>query len=94
MKKSVIYCLISAFFILCLGLPAWSAQEKWPGVDETVVGKYAKENGRPPRASLLDLSGDALLFAFLVAGAVGGFALGYYYRDFTSKKSRREADAG
>jgi cobalt/nickel transport system permease protein len=92
-KKSAIYFIINALFICCLSLPVFAA-EKWRGVDETVVEKYSVEHGRPPRASLIELSGDALLFAFLVAGAAGGFVMGYYYRDFTAKKSRSDADAG
>jgi hypothetical protein len=50
----------------------------WSGVDETVVGKFAAEAGRHARAPLVE--GDLLLFAFLLAGIVGGFVLGYYFR--------------
>jgi ABC-type cobalt transport system substrate-binding protein len=53
----------------------------WAGVDETVVEKYAIAAGRPPHAPLLDPGeGDLLLFAFLVAGTVGGFIAGYHFR--------------
>jgi cobalt/nickel transport system permease protein len=54
------------------------AAEKWPGVDESVVARVAAEAGRAPRPPLVE--GDLLLFLFLVAGIVGGFALGYYFR--------------
>ena len=54
----------------------WSAP--WSGVDESVVGKFAAAAGRHARAPLIE--GDLLLFCFLVAGIVGGFVLGYYFR--------------
>lgn len=50
----------------------------WAGVDETVVGRFAASAGRHARAPLV--AGDLLLFAFLVAGIVGGFVLGYCFR--------------
>jgi cobalt/nickel transport protein len=49
----------------------------WAGVDETVVARVAAEAGRAPSRNE---SGDLLLFAFLCAGIVGGFVLGYFYR--------------
>jgi cobalt/nickel transport protein len=58
----------------------------WAGVDETVVARVAAAAGRHARAPLVE--GDALLFAFLVAGIVGGFVLGYYFRTlFTEKRA-------
>ena len=63
------------------------APKSWNGVDEAVVEKIAKEHGREAVAPLIDPgSGDLLLFAFLVAGAAGGFAAGYYWRDLFKKK--------
>ncbi len=54
------------------------ASEKWPGVDESVVKKYAKEHGREAKEPLINTDqGDLLLFVFLLAGVVGGFAAGY-----------------
>lgn len=55
------------------------------GVDEAVVEKVAKEHGREGR-QILGLEGDAQLFAFLLAGAVGGFAAGYAWRALLSGK--------
>lgn len=49
----------------------------WPGVDEAVVARFAAAAGRHARAPLV--AGDLLLFAFLVAGIVGGFVLGYAF---------------
>ncbi|MBI5740050.1 MAG: cobalt ABC transporter permease [Nitrospirae bacterium] len=59
----------------------------WSGVDESVVEKYAKDHGREARAPLINTDqGDLLLFMFLVGGAVGGFAAGYYWRSLMEKK--------
>jgi hypothetical protein len=57
------------------------AAEKWPGVDEAVVKRIAREQGREERASFFPVAeGDLQLFMFLMAGTVGGFAAGYYWR--------------
>ncbi len=67
----VVFCLQS----FALG------NEKWAGIDESVVKKVAKEHGREARDPLINTDqGDLLLFVFLLAGAVGGFAAGYYWR--------------
>lgn len=56
-------------------------QQEWPGVDEAVVGRFAEERGRAAGAPVLaGLEGDALLFAFVCAGALAGFVLGYFAR--------------
>ena len=63
-------------------------QEKWPGVDESVVEKYAKEHGREAMTPLINTDqGDLLLFVFLVAGTIGGFAAGYYWRILMVEKA-------
>ena len=74
--------LISMVVILFF-VTAASAEkpEKWPGVDESVVEKYAKEHGREAREPFINTDqGDLLLFVFLLAGTIGGFAAGYYWR--------------
>ncbi len=54
---------------------------KWSGVDESVVEKFAKEAGRPPTEPYLNTEqGDLKLFVFLLAGALGGFLMGYHFR--------------
>lgn len=65
----------------------------WPGVDETVVEHFAEAAGRPARDPYINTDqGDLLLFVFLIAGMMGGFVAGYYYRElFPSKKPAREA---
>ena len=63
------------------------APKSWEGVDEAVVEKIAKEHGREARDPLIDPgSGDLLLFGFLLAGTVGGFIAGYYWRQLTRKE--------
>jgi hypothetical protein len=67
-----------------------SAAEKWSGVDESVIEKVAKEHGREAGAPLINTDqGDLLLFVFLLAGAVGGFIGGYYWRAVTEKRVDR-----
>jgi cobalt/nickel transport protein len=74
--------------LLFIASAVHASDNRWPGVDETVVEKYAAEHGRPAKPGLINLEGDALLFAFLLAGTAGGFVAGYYYRDQFSTKSR------
>ena len=65
------------------------APRPWTGVDEAVVEKIAKEHGREAKPSVINTDqGDLLLFVFLVAGVVAGFAGGYYWRMLVSEKKR------
>jgi cobalt/nickel transport system permease protein/cobalt/nickel transport protein len=70
-------------------------QKKWPGVDETVVEKYAKELGREARDPYINTDqGDLLLFLFALAGATGGFICGYYWHKlFVAGKKKETPDA-
>ncbi len=82
----VIFLLIVVLFTTHYSLS--TASEKWPGVDESVVEKYAKEHGREAREPFINTDqGDLLLFVFLLAGAVGGFIGGYYWRILIFEKS-------
>ena len=66
------------------------APKQWPGVDEAVVQKIASEHGRPAKKPFLDPGeGDLLLFAFLLAGVVGGFGAGYWWRWLMTEKKER-----
>jgi hypothetical protein len=59
---------------------------KWSGVDEAVIGHFVDESGQrsPP---LFDwVRGDALLFAFLVAGLLAGFVLGFFARSACARE--------
>ena len=66
------------------------APKQWPGVDEAVVQKIASEHGRTAKKPLLDPGeGDLLLFAFLIAGVIGGFGAGYWWRWLMTEKMER-----
>lgn len=80
MKKllAVFLSLAAAAVLTYLLVPA---QPTWEGVDETVVGKYAREAGHPAQKALIDTDrGDLLHFFFLLAGLAGGFMGGYCFR--------------
>jgi cobalt/nickel transport protein len=63
------------------------APKSWTGVDEAVVEKVAKEHGREAKSPLINTDkGDLLLFIFLIAGVIGGFAGGYSWRMLISEK--------
>jgi ABC-type cobalt transport system substrate-binding protein len=81
-KIQIFLVLFSLFTIHCSLVTA----AEWAGVDESVVEKFAKEHGREARGPLINTDqGDLLLFVFLIAGAVGGFVAGYYWRALTFK---------
>ncbi len=76
--------------LLTVHLSLFAADEKWPGVDESVIEKVAKEHGREAREPFINTDqGDLLLFVFLLAGVVGGFIGGYCWRALTEKKVAR-----
>jgi len=87
-KQGMTALIISVFMIgtiLSASIPAEAA--KWSGVDEAVIEKVAKEHGREAREPLINMEqGDLPLFLFLIAGAVGGFAAGYYWRSLIVEK--------
>ena len=61
----------------------------YAGVDDSVVGKFAKDAGRPAKPLIdLDKYGDLPLFIFLLAGLAGGFVLGYCFRSLFGAKDR------
>jgi hypothetical protein len=95
-RKILIVGMVLVVINFCLPVLAF-CQEKWTGVDESVVEKYAKEHGRGKRKSFLDTDqGDMLLFVFLLAGVLGGFTAGYYWKVLISEKpevSRSEPEA-
>ncbi len=75
--------LLVVLLLGLLGAGSLGAEEekpKWPGVDETVVEKYARDLGREARDPFIDTDqGDLLLFLFALAGGIGGFVMGYYW---------------
>ncbi len=90
------FVLLSVLVLLSVG--AWfvvpESESNWSGVDETVVEKFAEEAGRPPRGPFINTDqGDLLLFVFLLAGTVGGFVGGYYFRElFPSQRDTEKRD--
>lgn len=90
--------LLTVVTLLLLAPLPSSAQEekpKWPGVDEAVVEKFAKELGRGPREPFFNTDqGDLLLFLFTLAGSVGGFVVGFYWHKvfIAGKEGPKEKD--
>jgi cobalt/nickel transport system permease protein len=88
MKKAALTTVL-AFLLSPVCLAAAEREAKWAGVDKTVVEKLATAAGRPPREPFINTDqGDLLLFVFLVAGTVGGFIGGYYYRELFPPKPK------
>ena len=91
MKSRIIsFAMFTAVAVITLLAFAGFAAEKCQGVDEAVVKKIAKENGREPGEPLINIDhGDLPLFLFLLAGAAGGFAAGYYWRKLMENRSAK-----
>jgi len=90
MKK--VLMIAGLILLLATGLYFWlrSFHGEWSGVDETVVEKFAEQAGRPSSKPLINTDqGDLLLFFFLVAGTVGGFVGGYYFRELFPPEAER-----
>lgn len=80
--KRLLAALLLCFLLGPAAITLGQEEEKpkWPGVDETVVEKYAKELGREARDPFINTDqGDLLLFLFALAGGLGGFIMGYYW---------------
>jgi ABC-type cobalt transport system substrate-binding protein len=81
MKKLTIVLGLIIIFVIGAAILAHHKQE-WEGVDDSVVKKFAEQAGRPPSEPYINIAqGDMELFFFLLAGIVGGFTAGYYYRE-------------
>ena len=92
MKRAAVLGVLFVLVLLCAGKSPCAA-EQWQGIDETVVQKIAKEHGREAKKTLIDTGeGDLQLFAFLLAGAIGGFVAGYCWRVLLEgrKKGRKK----
>ncbi|GAB6082906.1 hypothetical protein JCM30471_18200 [Desulfuromonas carbonis] len=94
MKRLLTGLVLAMTLLLTAPLGAEETKPKWPGVDEAVVEKYAKELGREARDPYINTDqGDLLLFLFALAGAVGGFIIGYYWHKvFVAGRKERDAD--
>ncbi len=85
MYTVLVPALLVAFYFLTL------TPRPWQGVDEAVVERIAREHGREAKPPLINTGqGDILLFVFLAAGVVGGFAAGYCWRMLASEKRNKE----
>jgi len=89
MRRKAIFVAGAVLIQLFLLSGALFAAEQWQGVDEAVVQKIAREHGREATKPFIDTSGgDLQLFAFLAAGAIGGFAAGYCWRALLEGKRK------
>ena len=78
----VLMLVVASVLLVTFSLqPSAFPSDKWSGVDESVVKRVAQEQGRKAWKPIINTDqGDLLLFVFLLAGAVGGFIAGYYWR--------------
>ncbi len=87
--KTVLFIMFSfaagGLFSLAMG------KEKWSGVDEAVLEKFAEEAGRVPLEPVFNTDqGDLLLFFFFLFGSLAGFIAGYLFRElFPPKKEKK-----
>jgi len=89
MKKVAIYVALGLLLLVALYFGLTHLDATWSGVDETVIEKFAAAAGREARPPLINTDqGDLLLFFFLVAGTIGGFVGGYYFRELFPPKPR------
>jgi len=88
MKKTPLILLLAGV-LLCGPACTPGRAASWSGVDETVIEKFAEKAGRPAWKPFINTDqGDLLLFVFLLAGAAGGFAAGYWFRVLFPPKQR------
>jgi len=82
-----ILIILSLFFS---GGRRLEGSKDWAGVDKTVIEKFAQEHGRKSWKPFINTDrGDLLLFVFLLAGAAGGFVLGFCWRKFFSENFKK-----
>lgn len=97
-KAQISKCAVLVLIMISLVVSLSSfalASDKWGGVDESVVEKYAEEHGREARDPFINTDqGDLLLFVFLLAGTVGGFIGGYYWKELMDKAPRGSGASG
>ncbi len=89
-NKDQIILLLLIFLWAPVPMAAADGEDKWPGVDKTIVERIAAEQGRPAWTPLINTDqGDLLLFIFLLAGTAGGFMMGYNFQKLFVKKGPR-----
>jgi len=77
--KKIILIVLSLALLSGIAFAEAEKKEKWAGIDEAVIEKYATDKGREAAEPLFNVEGDMLLFLFAMAGAFGGFVMGYYW---------------
>jgi hypothetical protein len=92
--------LVAVFVAAISGSWCWvakppSAAPEWPGVDESVIQRFAAASEAVrPSFSIDWVRGDLLLLAFLWAGLVSGAALGYCaHALFGARRDDADTDA-
>ena len=86
--KALMLIVVSVLLVTFSLQPSVFSADKWSGVDESVVKRVAQEQGRKAWEPIINTNqGDLLLFVFLLAGAVGGFIAGYYWRILMVERS-------
>ena len=94
MKKLTVI-LLSLILLAGIAYAEGEKPEKWAGIDEAVIEKYATDKGREAADPLFNVEGDMLLFLFALAGAIGGFIMGYYWHKvFVVGRPDEEGDGG
>jgi hypothetical protein len=94
MRNMMLTFAVCAVLLGAPGSGSTYAVDKWPGVDDAVVKRIAREHGREVRPSLIPAAeGDLQLFVFLLAGTVGGFVAGYCWRGLLEGK-KKQGDGG
>ena len=95
MKKIITIAVAVLIAAAALYIVLKRYDHEWKGVDKSVVERFAREAGRPAKEPLINTDrGDLLLFFFLIAGTVGGFVGGYYFRELFPSKEGGSQRAG
>ncbi len=85
--------LAGGFLLALLWPVATWAQERWSGIDETVIERFAEERGRTAAEPFFNPEGDLLLFLFALAGTIAGFVIGYcWHKVFVAGRRERPRD--
>lgn len=86
--------LAGVLLALLIVFSATRNDASWDGVDTAVVGRYAASLGREPWTPFINVQGDLQLFVFTLAGLIGGFVLGYCWRDLFAGRAVTEKRTG